>query len=174
MPEPLQKLKVGQTGGTELGIHLTRSQKTENPARYRLYKNVAIHELDPWGQVRPATFLTWIGQAYFEAIRTAGHPVEQMMAQGWYVLQGGHDLQIFTSPRHYDPLEIVSWICEMGKVRGAWIHEIRHRKTGELFARDYSLGIFTDLQGKIIPYPGQIVDEVIHGTNLQNQSEEET
>jgi hypothetical protein len=52
----------------------------------------------------------------------------------------------------------------MGKVRGAWIYEIYNAASGKLLARDYSLGIFVDLDGKLFVPPQEVVDKVIRGS----------
>jgi acyl-CoA thioester hydrolase len=123
---------------------------------------VQTYELDTAQHVNNAVYLHWIEQAYFDAIRTAGHPIERLR-NDWLVVQGGHDIEYFEPALDNDEVEIVSWICEMGKVRGAWIYEIHHAASGKLLARDYSLGIFVDLAGKPIAPPQEIIEEVIRG-----------
>ena len=64
---------------------------------------------------------------------------------GWF--SGGHEIEYFSPARDNDEIEIVM-VCEVGKVRGAWIHEIYEVKSKTLLARDYSLGIFVNANGK--------------------------
>ena len=45
------------------------------------------------------------------------------------------------------------WVCEMAKVRGAWTHEVYHADSRKLLARDYSLGVFVNPQGKPAQLP---------------------
>jgi acyl-CoA thioester hydrolase len=151
------------TGELEyLEIRMHNPQKTEKAYRYRHHRRVQIYEVDTAQHVNNAVYLHWITQAYFEAIRAAGHPIESLR-DDWLVVQGGHEIEYFEPAFDNDSIEIVSWICEMGKVRGAWTHEIYNAATGKLLARDYSLGIFVDLNGKLHVPPQNIVEDVIHG-----------
>lgn len=151
----------------ELGLRLTKPQPTENAQRYRNHRRVQTFELDTMQHVHHAAYLGWIEQAYFDAIREAGHPLASMLSQGWNVVQGGHEIEYFEPALDNDEIEIVSWICEMAKVRGAWTHEIYNAKTNKLLARDYSLGVFVNDAGKLIVPPRELVDEAITGAKLQ-------
>ena len=150
----------------ELGIRMQNPQVPENPFRYRTQRRVQTHELDTAQHVNNAVYLQWATQSYFDAIRAAGHPIESVRDK-WLVMQGGHDIESLEPAGDNDPIEVVSWICEMGKVRGAWIHEIYNSATGKLLARDYALGIFVDLNGRLQAPPPAIVEDVIKGPQLQ-------
>ncbi|MGH7767998.1 MAG: acyl-[acyl-carrier-protein] thioesterase [Candidatus Binatia bacterium] len=145
----------------DIGIRGYKSHKTENCYRYRSTRRVQTYELDPMGRVHHAVFLNWIEQAYYDAIRAAGHPLEQLRAGDWAVFQGGHEIDYFAPARDNDAVEIVSWICEIGKVRGAWIHEVYNAANRKLLARDYSLGIFVNSQGKPTTVPKVLVDDIL-------------
>jgi acyl-CoA thioester hydrolase len=151
----------------ELNIHITNPRQIENAHRYRNQRRVQTFELDTMRHVHHAAYLSWIEQAYFDAIRAAGHPIAEVQPQGWTVVQGGHDIEYFEPARDNDEIEIVSWICEMAKVRGAWWYEIHNAQTGKLLARDYSLGVFVNNAGKLIVPPQEIVEDVVYGTRLQ-------
>jgi acyl-CoA thioesterase FadM len=86
-----------------------------------------------------------------------------LRAGDWAVFQGGHDIEYFAPARENDEIEIVSWICEIAKVRGAWIHEIYNSENRKLLARDYSLGIFVNSQGKLTAAPQSLVDDILRG-----------
>jgi acyl-CoA thioester hydrolase len=146
----------------ELGIRMQKPRVTENAHRYRTQRRVQTYELDTARHVNNAVYLHWIEQAYFDAIRAAGHPIERLR-NDWLVVQGGHEIEYFEPAFDNDPIEIVSWICEMGKVRGAWTYEIYNAGSGKLLARDYSLGLFVDLEGKLFVPPPEVVEEVIRG-----------
>ena len=107
--------------------------------------------------------MNWIEQAYFDALRTAGHPIELERKAGWWALQGGHEIEYFEPAFDNDEIEIISWVCEMGKVRGSWIHEIYNANTKRLLARDYSLGIFVNQNGRLIAPPQNFIDDVLRG-----------
>jgi len=146
----------------ELGIRMPKPRVTENAYRYHTQRRVQTHELDTAQHVNNAVYLHWAAQSYFDAIRAAGHSIESLR-NDWFVVQGGHEIEYFEPAFDNDPIEVVSWIYEMGKVRGAWIHEIYNSATGKLLARDYSLGVFITRDGKLFAPPEEIVEEVIRG-----------
>lgn len=146
-----------------LDIHIPKAHVPENAYRYRTQRRVAFYEVDTAQHVHHAVYLEWILQAYFDAIRAGGYPLDKASAEGFNVLQGGHSIEYFEPAFDHDSIEITSWICELGKVRGAWIHEIRNSDSGKLLARDYSLGIFVNPQGKLITGPEHIVGAVVRG-----------
>lgn len=150
----------------ELGIRITKAQPTEHAYRYRAQRRVQTFELDTMQHVHHAAYLGWIEQAYFDAIRAAGHPRESLLPQGWNVLQGGHEIEYFEPARDNDEIEIVSWICEIAKVRGAWRHEIYNARTRKLLARDYALGLFVNEAGKLIVPPAEIVNDVVSAVKV--------
>jgi acyl-CoA thioester hydrolase len=147
----------------DLGVRLSNPRTTQNAHRYTSRRRVQFHELDVSQHVNHAEYLHWIGEAYFNAVRTAGHPLEQTRREGWLVVQAGHEIEYFAPALANDPIEIVSWICEMGKVRGAWTHEVFNHATGKLLARDYSLGAFVNLDGKPTVLPPQAIADVLRG-----------
>lgn len=146
-----------------LSIRLRRRQETRGAHRYRTQRRVQIHELDLWGHVSAATLLRWIAQAYFDALRACGHPIE-----GWHdldrlVVQGGHELQLFAAVSDAAEIEVVSWICELARVRGAWIHEIYDLTAGRRVARDYSLGVFVNHAGQPAALPESMLADAVYG-----------
>jgi acyl-CoA thioester hydrolase len=147
----------------DLGVRMPKPQPTEGAHRYRSRQRVQFHELDAAQHVNHAVYLQWTVQAYFDALRAVGYPPERMRAQGWLVLQGGHDMDYFAPALDNDEIEVVSWVCELGKVRGAWTHEIYHAATGKLLAQDYSLGVFVTPEGRPTTLPAQVIEDVLRG-----------
>jgi YbgC/YbaW family acyl-CoA thioester hydrolase len=146
-----------------LGIRMSKAQPTTGAYHYRSRRRVQFHELDPARHASHLAYLEWVGQAYFEAIRAAGHPVEQGLGDGCMVLQAGHDIEYLAPALDNESIEVESWICELGRVRGAWTHEIHNASTGRLLARNYSLGVFVNPQGRPIAPPGHAVEDVVRG-----------
>src|ERR1043166_1594803 len=163
LPEEI-KIALSPAGEQEdLGIHGYKSRTVENCHRYRSRREVETYELDPLRRAHHTVFFNWIEQAYYNAIRLAGHPLEELRAGDWMVFQGGHDIEFFRPASDNDEIEIVSWICEVGKVRGAWTHEIYEAATQTLLARDYSLGIFVNHSGKPTAAPQSLLDDILRG-----------
>jgi acyl-CoA thioester hydrolase len=163
LPEEI-KIAFSPAGEKEdLGIRGYNSRIVGDSYRYCHRRAVQSYELDPLGRVHHTVFFNWIEQAYYNAIRLAGHPLEELRAGDWMVFQGGHEIEYFAPARDNDEIEIVSWICEVGKVRGAWIHEIYEAHEKTLLARDYSLGIFVNSKGKPTAAPQALIDDVLRG-----------
>ena len=163
LPEQI-KVALSPTWETEeLGIRGYKSRLVNDSYRYHSRRWVQTYELDPLALVRHTVFFNWIEQAYYNAIRLAGHPLEQLRSGDWMVFQGGHEIEYFRPARDNDEIEIISWICEVGRVRGAWIHEIYEAGTRTLLARDYSLGIFVNHNGKPTVAPQSFIADILHG-----------
>jgi acyl-CoA thioester hydrolase len=155
------------TGEVEdIDVRLQKATPTDDAHRYHSRRRVQFHELDTARHVNHAVYLQWVGQAYFHAMRAAGYPPERMRQEGWAVFQGGHDIEYHAPALDNDEVEIVSWVCEMGKVRGAWTHEMYNVATGKLLARDYSLGVFVNAEGRPAPLPQEAVASVLRGGPL--------
>ena len=147
----------------ELGIHIQKGQKTEDAFRYLTRRRVQTFELDTLQHVNHAVYLNWIEQAYFDAMRAAGHDMEHNRSEGWLALQGGHDIEYFEPAFDNEEIEIASWVCEVGRVRGAWTHEIYCVDRKRLLAREYSLGIFVNEEGKPVSAPMHAIRDVLGG-----------
>ncbi len=164
LPPEIAERFVPTNEHEELGIRLQNPQPTTDAYCYQSLRRVQTYELDMLGHVNHAVYLNWVEQAYFDALRAAGHAIEQTRREGWLVVQGGHDIEYFEPAFDNDEIEITSWVCELGRVRGAWTHEIRSlNREGRLLAREYSLGIFVNEAGKPIPAPTQVINDVVRG-----------
>jgi acyl-CoA thioester hydrolase len=147
----------------ELGIRLTRPEQPADAHRYRSTRRVQTYELDTARHVNHAVYLNWVEQAYFDALRAAGHPIEKTRGEGWLALQGGHDIEYFEPAFDNEEVEIRSWVCELGRVRGAWTHEIYSVGRSRLLAREYSLGIFVDASGRPRSAPPELIADAVRG-----------
>jgi acyl-CoA thioester hydrolase len=157
--------RFAPTGGVEedLGIRMQKAQKTVDAFRYRTRRRVQTFELDTLQHVNHAVYLNWVEQAYFDALRAAGHPVERTPPRTWLALQGGHDIEYFEPAFDNEEIEVTSWVCEMGRVRGAWTHEIHSVDRAKLLAREYSLGIFVNDEGRPVSPPPQVISDIVRG-----------
>jgi YbgC/YbaW family acyl-CoA thioester hydrolase len=149
--------------GEGVTIRLRQSRKTPDSFRYKVRRRVQHYEVGPAQQVSPGVLLNWVEQAYFDALRAAGHPIERTRQEGWLALQGGHEMEFFEPVHGNEYVEIVSWICELGRVRGAWTHEIRRVEDSAPLACEYSLGVFIDDGGKPISPPRGVLEDVLRG-----------
>lgn len=147
----------------DLGIRISKAEATPDSFRYVTRRRVQVRELDVSQHVNHVVYLNWVEQAYFDAIREAGHAVTETRHEGWFAFQGGHEIEYYEPAFDNDDIEIVSYICEMGKVRGAWTHEIYNCATRKLLAREYMLGIFVNEKGRLITPPTQFIEDVLRG-----------
>jgi acyl-CoA thioester hydrolase len=153
----------------DLGIHIQKAEKIDAAFRYRTLRRVQTFELDTLLHVNHAVYLNWIEQAYFDALRAAGHPIEKTRKEGWLALQGGHDIEYFEPAFDNEEIEITSWVCELGRVRGSWTHEIRSHNRDRLLAREYSLGIFVNEAGRPAAAPMHVIKDILKGPGrMQN------
>jgi acyl-CoA thioester hydrolase len=147
----------------DLRVRLHKPDVVEDCHRYRSTRKVQTYELNTAQHVSHANYLPWVEQAYFDAARSAGYSISRMLDEGWMVLQAGHEMEYFNSAQEGDSIEIVSWVAEMARVRGAWIHEIYNAESGQLLARDYSLGVFLDRNLKPRSFPEWVLDDIVAG-----------
>ncbi|MDZ7267916.1 MAG: thioesterase [candidate division KSB1 bacterium] len=146
-----------------LRVRIPHAAEIAGAHRYESRRRVQTYEVDTVQHVHHAVYLHWVEQAYFDALRAAGHPIEKVRTHDWMVLQGGHEIEYFEPAFDNDAIKIVSWLCHLGRVRGAWWHEIYNADTGRLLARDYSLGVFVDRRGKLTELPPEILADVVRG-----------
>jgi YbgC/YbaW family acyl-CoA thioester hydrolase len=143
-------------------VRLRNADPILKPFKYSRYRQVQRYELNPTGHVKPTHFLNWIEDAYFAATTSVGFSDQNTLAEGFVVVQGGHELEIYHSATENEQIEVTSWLSEMGNARGAWMHEI-HNSQGLLIAADYNLGYFVNLELRPIKAPQHALDRVING-----------
>ncbi|HZV05392.1 MAG TPA: thioesterase family protein [Gemmataceae bacterium] len=145
----------------DLGIRLQHPQPIENARRYTSRRRVEFHELDTVQHVNHAVYLQWIGQAFQDALRDAGHTPQD----GWRALQTGHEIQYLAGAVDQDDVEIVSWLSETAADGAAWTHEIYNADTRKLLARDYARMSFVNARHESISPPG-IIQKIAHDPRM--------
>jgi acyl-CoA thioester hydrolase len=155
---------LATTGELEdLGVRLKEPRQTKDAYRYTSRRCVQYHELDTVQHVNHAVYLLWAGQAYFDALRAAGHPAKDTHSEEGMALRASHEVQYFASARDNENIEIVSWVCEMNEVGVAWTHEIYNVDTRKLLARDYSGRGFVNPESDPTASPQNVIFDVIRG-----------
>jgi acyl-CoA thioester hydrolase len=147
----------------DLGIDLRRGHAVQDGHGYRSRRRVQFHELDPARHVNNAVYVQWIGQAFLEALRAAGHPRRIDGRVGWLSWQAGHDIEYLAAAVDDDPIEIVSRIRATSRVRQAWQHEVHDLESGKLLARAQSLVVFLNPEGRPVALPTQVVRDLLRG-----------
>jgi YbgC/YbaW family acyl-CoA thioester hydrolase len=146
-----------------LGVRLNDPRPTEGAHRYTSRRRVQFVELDAARHVNHAVYLQWTGEAFLEALRACGYPLEQTQQEGWLLLPTGHEVQYFAPALGYDNIEIVSWVSELGEARLAWTQEVYNADTRKLLARDYSPMAFFNLQHEPTPASLQAIEGILRG-----------
>jgi acyl-CoA thioester hydrolase len=146
-----------------IGVRLRGPQTIEGCFRYHSARRAQVYELDVARHVNHAHYVRWVEQAYFDATASVGYPLSRALDEGIVILQSGHDTEFFYPAQDGDRVEIVSWVCEMQRVRGAWTHEVFNAESGQLLARDYSLGVFLDAGLKPMRLPERFLARILAG-----------
>ncbi len=134
------------------GGNLPRAFKLppDNPdlKRYILEHKVMRSEVEAGGFARPQAIYNWLEEGVFDASAEAGWTPEQRLASGVLIFQMRHDTEFFAFPQNGDTIRIISRLAEVKRFRGTWLQEMLLMPQQILLLRDYSTGIFVNLEGK--------------------------
>lgn len=167
-PEFIQAFSLDENKPLEdLGVRITKPTWSGQGHQYISYREVQRFELDLAKHVNNGVYFRWIEHAYNKAIESVGWSIERQLEEcGFAIFAAGYEVEYFKPALVHDPIKIVSWVTEMSRVKGAWIHEIRHAETNELLVRAYALGAFVDISGpqpKPTRIPEAMAQAVISG-----------
>ncbi|MBI5931619.1 MAG: thioesterase family protein [Chloroflexi bacterium] len=144
----------------DLGIRIPAA-KSYDTHHFVSERRAQCYEIDQLGHVNNANYLRWVEQAYFDALASVGWSIIRLQSENFVIFSLGHALEYFHEAKEGDSIKIVSWAAEKSRVRGAWIHEMYNRDTGELLARDYAAGAFLSKNGDTYR-PVQMPDALTH------------
>ncbi|MBN1287037.1 MAG: acyl-CoA thioesterase [Anaerolineae bacterium] len=147
----------------DLGTRLRGAVRCQNAHTYHHRRPVYRYEIDSLGHVNNTVYLDWLEQAVFEAVESAGYSAARMREMGFATHNGSHEIEYFGSAQAGDLITVTSRLYEVGRVRGAWLQEMRHDGTGELFTRNYNVGIFVDMNGRPVRAPEDWIAQVVAG-----------
>ncbi len=120
----------------------------ENGSRPFLWRHhVARYEVGGAGYVPPWVYLNWLEEATLSASTRAGWSVQRMLDHNLVILQYRHDAEFLADAAMGQPVEIVSRLVEVKRVRGTWLHHVFSVTPRLLLLRDYSTGVFLDSAG---------------------------
>ncbi len=148
----------------DLDVRLRNPTRYPDSHCYVATRRVQRYELDPAGHVNNAVYLNWFEQAMYDAFAQIGWPVRRMQETGLGMVQVAHEIDYLQPARDGDVLEVASQPVELARVRGAWVHEVRHAERGDVLARDYSVGAFLDLKtGRPCTLPEAVLEPLLLG-----------
>ena len=113
---------------------------------FRWRHRVRHYELGLDGRVQAAHVLRWIEEAKFQACEQVGWSLARLRREGIVIVQIRHDAAFLAPLPVGVEVEVTSRVCEMGRVRGCWQHEVL--SGGECIATDYAAGAFLDASGR--------------------------
>jgi len=131
--------------------------------RYHWDHKVMRTEVDPQRLAHPQMIYGWIEEAIFEATAEAGWPMKRWLEIGLIVFQMRHDTTFQARPAAGERIRIVSRLVEARRRRGTWINEIFRLNDGALLVRNYSTGVFLDLEGRSAVPPEGMMAEIQYG-----------
>lgn len=148
---------------TESGTPLRAfAQPNDDPkARRYVWQHVVMRgEVDPADRAHPQSVYRWLEEAVFDASAQGGWPVERWLAAGAFTLQTRHDTRVQVLPRRGERLAVISTLVDVRRLRGTWLQEMRRIPDGALLLRNYSTGVFLDLDGRPTAAPPQAIADV--------------
>jgi acyl-CoA thioesterase FadM len=127
--------------------------------KYIWTHKVSVSEVDPNYFAHSESIYNWLQEAVFNASNQAGWSIERRSEVDFITYQTRHDTEFIKYPQFGDQIQVISSAIEVRKFRGTWLHEIYKVPDNELLVRDYSTGIFMDLNGRpTIPNPEMMRD----------------
>ncbi len=120
-------------------------------------------ELGLDGHVHPQSFYHWFQSAIYAASSEGGWPAERRLAEGFVVLQTRHDSEFYAWPGERDSVRVVSRLVDARRLRGTWLQEVYQSRDGKLLARNYSTGVFLDLEGRPTTPPARMLEDLRRG-----------
>ena len=107
---------------------------------------VRFSELDPYGHVNHAVYLTYFEQARCEALQHCGIPIELISERGYQLVVTELTARFVRSAGPGDLVTVETRLAEQRRARGTWAQRIR-RDGVELVTADITIGV-TDRNGR--------------------------
>ena len=104
-------------------------------------------EVGPDGYVHPQAIYQWIEEGIFSASAQAGWPIQRWQEVGFVVFTIRHDTTFEALPKLGDQITIINRVIDVRRLKGTWLNEIRRESDNALLARNYTTGVFLDLEG---------------------------
>ncbi len=169
LPEFYEAYQPSEEPMENIGTRIKNPDIYEDAHRFISYRTVNRTEIDRVGHVNNAHYFRWVEEAYFKALNSVGWDDRRLQEEKFIILAGSHEMEYKREAKEGDPIKIVSWAPELSRVRGSWIHEIRHAETDELIAKDYSMGIFLHVNEDNVR-PGPLPEALRQGIHLGEQT----
>lgn len=174
-PRPMPIWPKAATTESQIPLKPFAPPEDNGSHRYHWRHTIRRYELDGTGQVGVAPWFHWLEEATFRATETAGWPLARMRQIDFMSFQRRHDATFFAPQARVqvgDPVEIVSRLAEVRRIRGVWLHEVYHAQSGALLMRDFSTGAFVTWSGQVRNAPMDMMDDLLTGkSELEHEAE---
>mgnify|MGYP001038373559 CR=1 FL=1 len=117
-----------------------------SPASHRTRLQVRWSDLDPYGHVNHAAYLTFLEQARIAALEDIGWGMAAIAAAGFRVVVARAELTYRRPAVAGDELEIASTIVELRPASSVWRQEVG--RDGEVLVEALVTGACTDFEGR--------------------------
>jgi len=104
--------------------------------------------IGPQGYVHPQAIYHWLEESLFVASSQAGWPMKRMHAAGFLTIQIRHNTAFESYLALGETVRVQSRLIEVKRLRGTWLQEMFRLKDGKLLVRDFSTGVFLNLEGR--------------------------
>lgn len=123
---------------------------------YTAQLQVRFHELDPYGHVNHAMFLTYFEIARIEALGSVGCGLDRLQTDGFHLIVVDVHLRYVRPATHGQMLSVETEITQLGTASARWGQRIT--RDGELVASLELRGAFTDRDGRPHRIPQEYVE----------------
>lgn len=123
---------------------------------YTAELEVRFHELDPYGHVNHATYLTYFEIARIEALASVGCGLDRLQTDGYHLIVIEVKLRYVKPATLGHVLSVETEITRLGTASARWGQRIT--RDGELIASLELRGAFTDRDGRPQRIPQEYVE----------------
>lgn len=116
---------------------------------------VRFADLDPYGHVNHARYLTYFESARIEILESIGFGMNSMKQDGFQIVLVEVTVRFHSSAGLHDRLTITTVLVDAGRASTRWRQSARHE--GRLVAELEARAAFTDPGGRPIRPPGGFV-----------------
>ena len=114
---------------------------------------VRNHELDSFGHVNHAVYLTYLEDARWTVLEVWGYPLQELKSRGWSIVATEARL-VFRAPAYgRDFLEVRTWFGEVARVRSEWKQQIVRPRDQRVILDALIIGAFLDQRGRPMRIP---------------------
>jgi acyl-CoA thioester hydrolase len=134
---------------------------------YSLERKVRWDDLNAFGEVNPATLLSFLSDAAYRSVAAYHWPLERMLAAGFGILLRRNELEYREPARLDDTLIISTYLSNIKRVSALRHYRIARFSDGKMLARVNALGVWVNLDtGSPVRVPAQML--VDFAENISN------